>query len=61
MATTPVVFVRQAYDEIKKVTWPSRPEIIRLTLTVVIISAVVGIFLGSLDFIMTKLLTAFLK
>jgi preprotein translocase subunit SecE len=61
MAVNPTVFVRQAYDEIKKVTWPARPEVIRLTVSVVIISLIVGLFLGGLDFALTKLLQVLLK
>jgi preprotein translocase subunit SecE len=61
MRLNPVIFVRQAYDEIKKVVWPTRPEIIRLTVSVVIISLIVGLFLGGLDFVLTKLLQVLLK
>lgn len=41
---------RNIYDELKKVTWPSRREGIRLTIMVIAICAVVGLFLGALDF-----------
>ena len=61
MRLNPVIFVRQAYDEIKKVVWPTRPEIIRLTVSVVIMSLIVGLFLGGLDFVLTKLLQVLLK
>jgi len=61
MAIAPTTFVKQALDELRKVTWPTRAEITRLTVTVIIISAVVGIFLGSLDYILTKLLTILLN
>ncbi|MBI2621258.1 MAG: preprotein translocase subunit SecE [Candidatus Levybacteria bacterium] len=54
MATPPVTFVKQALDELKKVKWPTRIEIMRLTISVLIISAIVGVFLGGLDFIFTK-------
>ncbi|EKD85819.1 MAG: hypothetical protein ACD_37C00600G0001, partial [uncultured bacterium] len=37
-----------------KVTWPTRAEIIRLTISVLVISAVVGLFLGGIDFVLTK-------
>lgn len=54
MATTPVSFLREVRDELRKVVWPSREEIIRLTGVVVLISLFVGLFLGAVDFVLTK-------
>lgn len=56
MATRPDVFVKESWDELKKVTWPTRAEITRLTVSVLVISAVVGVFLGGIDLILTKAL-----
>ncbi len=42
--------------ELIKVIWPTKDEVIKLTLTVFIISIVVGIYIGGLDFAFTKLL-----
>jgi preprotein translocase subunit SecE len=53
---TPIAFFGEVRDELKKVVWPTRQEIIRLTLVVVTVSLVVGLFLGGLDFVFTKLL-----
>ncbi len=61
MTTTPVTFVKQALDELKKVTWPTKTEIIRLTTSVIIISVVVGIFLGGIDFLLTKVMEVVIK
>lgn len=55
MATTPVGFLKEVRDELQKVVWPTRDEIIRLTGVVIIVSGVVAIFLGGADFILTKL------
>jgi preprotein translocase subunit SecE len=55
MAFSPITFGKEAVDEIKKVTWPTRDEIIRLTITVIAISVIVGVFLGGIDFLLTKL------
>jgi preprotein translocase subunit SecE len=55
MATTPANFLREVLDELKKVVWPTRAEVIRLTGVVVLVSLIVGIFLGGTDFILTKL------
>lgn len=42
--------------ELSKVTWPKRSEVIKLTLIVFIISAVLGAYTGALDYVFTKLL-----
>jgi preprotein translocase subunit SecE len=55
MATTPTNFLKEVRDELKKVVWPTRDEVIRLTGVVIIVSVGVGIFLGGADFILTKL------
>ncbi len=61
MATPPITFVQQALDELKKVRWPTRTEIIRLTISVLVISAVVGVFLGGIDFLLTKVMELVIK
>lgn len=39
-----------AYHEISKVVWPTREEIIRYTILVIILSIIVAAFLGGLDY-----------
>lgn len=36
-------------SELKRVTWPTREETFRLTVMVIIVSAVIGVFLGLID------------
>jgi len=57
----PVSFFRETRDELKKVVWPTRQETIRLTLVVIIISLIVGLFLGGLDFIFVKIIGIIVK
>ena len=38
------------WSELKKVTWPTRKEAIRLTILVLIISGVIGAILSVIDF-----------
>jgi len=52
-------FLKEARVELKKVTWPTRQDTIRYTITVIIISAVVALFLGGLDFIFQFILNRF--
>jgi preprotein translocase subunit SecE len=58
---TPIAFLRETRDELKKVVWPSRQEIIRLTVVVITISLIVGIFLGGLDFVFVKIIGTVIK
>ena len=48
---TPVTFLQETYEELKKVTWPTRSDVIRLTFIVITISVVVGLYIGALDYI----------
>ncbi len=59
--STPLSFLRETQEELKKVIWPTRQEVIRLTGVVIIVSAIVGLFIGGLDFVFTKLLSLVLK
>jgi preprotein translocase subunit SecE len=44
-----VSFVREAYSELKKVSWPSRKQTMNYTVAVIVASIAVAAFLGSLD------------
>lgn len=52
-------FFKESRLELKKVTWPTRQETVRYTITVIIMSVVTAIFLGGIDFILQYLLNAF--
>ena len=46
----PVVrFFRDIYNELKKVSWPTREETVRLTVAVVAVSVAIGMTLGAVD------------
>ena len=48
-------FMRESYIEVaKKAAWPTWPELKNFTAVVIFAVVVVGIFIGSLDFILTK-------
>lgn len=58
---TPVQFFEETRSELQKVTWPPRNEVTRLTLVVIAVSVIVGLYVGGLDFVFTKLLQFFVK
>ena len=55
-----ITFLKEVRLEIKKVNWPTKQETLRYTLIVIGISVAVAIFLGSLDFIFSTLLSKFI-
>ena len=62
MATTnPVVFLKEVKSELLKVVWPTRRETIKLTIIVIAISLAIGLYIGGIDFILTKITDILLK
>jgi preprotein translocase subunit SecE len=57
----PVERLRKNIDdiasELRKVTWPTRDETRNLTIVVIGISAVLGLFLGGIDLVLSSLYT----
>ena len=51
----PIQFLKEARAELTKVVWPSRQDTIRITIAVVAISLGVALFLGAVDFGLTRL------
>ena len=51
------VFVTQVLVELKKVSWPTRKELLDSTWIVLISSIAMAIFIGSTDFVLSKFLS----
>lgn len=51
-----VNFFNEVKIELSKVTWPTREEVIKLTLTVFLVSGILGAYVGGLDYLFTTLL-----
>ena len=49
-------YLSSSKEELKKVAWPSRQETVKKTVLVIIISLLVAVYLGALDYIFTMLL-----
>lgn len=47
-------YLSEVRMELSKVTWPKKEEVIKLTLIVFSISAIVAAYVGGLDFLFTK-------
>lgn len=61
MALSPITFGKQSVDELKKVTWPTRTEVTRLTVAVLVISVIVGLFLGGIDILLQRIIEMIVK
>ena len=53
----PLVFFGELISEFKKVVWPPRRELLRLTLMVIVITVILGALLGGIDYGFTHLIT----
>ena len=58
---TPFQFFGEVVGELKRVTWPSRSETTRLTILVIMVSIVIGIFLFAFDQVFNLLLDLLLQ
>jgi preprotein translocase subunit SecE len=47
-------FAADVVAELKKVTWPTRLETIRLTTIVIIVSLIIGLYVGIIDILLAK-------
>ncbi len=53
-------FLNEVWAELKKVHWPTRKETYAATAVVVVITVIVAVFLGFVDFAITHLVHAIL-
>jgi preprotein translocase subunit SecE len=54
-------FVGEVIVELKKVSWPTRKELIDSTWIVLISSIALGVLIGITDFVLSKLLALMIK
>lgn len=55
-----ISFIKEAYAELRKVSWPKRKEVAKMVI-VVVVSIVIGAFiLGALDYGLTSLVKTLL-
>ena len=50
-------FAEESWSELKKVSWPSPETVIRLTIIVLVISALVGAYIFLFDNVFTTVIT----
>jgi preprotein translocase subunit SecE len=47
-------FVQEVLAEFRKVTWPSRQELVNSTVVVIVVTVVLALFLGAVDVVLTR-------
>ncbi len=47
-------FASDIIDELKKVSWPTKAETVRLTTIVIIVSLIIGLYVGIIDILLAK-------
>jgi len=50
----PLAFLKEVRAELLKVAWPTKEEVIKLTVIVIVVSIGIGMYIGGLDFAFTK-------
>jgi preprotein translocase subunit SecE len=53
-------FLRDVYDELRKVVWPTWGELYRYTLVVIVTVLILGLFIGGVDYLVTAIFRKFL-
>jgi len=59
--TSPIQFLRQVKQEVKKVTWPAKKDVIRATIMVLIIVAIAATFFFFVDLFFGAIVSAIFK
>jgi len=54
-------FVREVLAEFRKVTWPSRQQLVNSTAVVIVVTVVVAFFLGGVDIVLARIVEGILR
>ena len=49
-------FLSAVRDELRKVTWPTRPELIKATRMIIVLSILLGLTIGIMDYVLQLIL-----
>jgi preprotein translocase subunit SecE len=53
-------FLREVFDELRKVVWPTWGELYRYTLVVIVTVVILGTFIGGVDYGLSEILRRYL-
>ena len=57
----PLNFLREVKVELGKVAWSTRQELLASTIVVIVVTIILGFFIGAIDLVLSKLLTLLFK
>jgi preprotein translocase subunit SecE len=57
----PINFLKEVKVELGKVSWSTREELISSTIVVIVVTGLLGIFIGIIDFALAKILSLMFK
>lgn len=57
----PLKFLKEVKAELGKVAWSTRQELLASTIVVIVVTVILGFFIGIIDLILSKLLTLLFK
>jgi preprotein translocase subunit SecE len=49
-------FLSAVQDELRKVTWPTRPELVKATRMIIVLSILLGLTIGLMDYLLQLIL-----
>ncbi len=56
-----ILFLKEAYAELKKVSWPSKDELQESTMVVIITTIIISLFLGVIDKVISEIVKMVIK
>lgn len=56
----PFSYLKEVRVELTNVTWPSRQATFNMTVLVLAVSAILGVYLGLIDFVFSQVITQFI-
>ena len=54
--TSPPQYLREVRSELRKVNWPSRPEVLNYTVVVLVVTAVLTAIVWGMDWVMSNVI-----
>lgn len=57
----PISFLKEVKVELSKVAWSTRRELLASTIVVIVVTVLLGVFIGLIDAVLSKLLTLLFK
>jgi len=57
----PIKFIREVKQELSKVSWSTRQELMGATVVVIMVTGIVTLFIGTIDLILSQVLSRLFK